>query len=106
LDISEIKHGCLMLRELLREELVTVDGIILFGSHAKGTATPESDIDLCVVSRDFGKDRFRESILSNRLAYKCMPFCEVIPIGLKDYLEVQTLSPILYEIKKTGIFIL
>ena len=30
-----------------------VDGAVLFGSHARGEAQPESDIDLIVLSRDF-----------------------------------------------------
>jgi uncharacterized protein len=106
LDFAEIKHGCLMLRELLRQEGVAVDGIILFGSRAKGTHRPDSDIDLCVISRNFGKDRFEESVLAIRLASKCLPFSEVVSVGVTDYLEAQTLSPILHEIKKTGILIL
>ncbi|MCP5498578.1 MAG: nucleotidyltransferase domain-containing protein [Leptospiraceae bacterium] len=37
--------------------------IILYGSHARGTATEESDIDLCFVFQNYGKDNagdFRE----------------------------------------------
>ncbi len=32
---------------------VPVDRVFLFGSHAKGTATEQSDIDLCFFSQAF-----------------------------------------------------
>lgn len=37
-----------------------IDKIIFFGSRANGTATTESDIDLIIVSKDFGKLNFIE----------------------------------------------
>ncbi len=37
----------------LEDQGIRVEKIILFGSRAKGTAKPHSDIDLAVVSRDF-----------------------------------------------------
>lgn len=41
----------------LEEQGINVSKIILFGSHAKGAATPGSDIDIIIVSDDFvGKD--------------------------------------------------
>lgn len=38
------------------------DKAILFGSHAKGKAGAESDIDLCIVSSKFGKDMHEETV--------------------------------------------
>ncbi len=46
----------------LRAARIPYDGLIVFGSYAKGTAKPWSDIDLCVVSRAFGKDRHGERV--------------------------------------------
>ena len=62
MDIAEIKAQLVLLRERMRGENVHLDGAILFGSRAKGTNTSESDIDLAIISRDFGKDRHSESI--------------------------------------------
>jgi predicted nucleotidyltransferase len=46
----------------LRESGIKVSKIILFGSHAKGTATEGSDIDVAVISEDFqGKDVFERA---------------------------------------------
>jgi len=47
-----------------------VDRILLFGSHARGEAGPDSDLDLLVVSPDFGKDYLAEMMLLHR----CLPY--------------------------------
>jgi len=40
--------------ELLKQQGVNISKIILFGSYAKGKASPDSDIDVVVVSNQFG----------------------------------------------------
>lgn len=87
---------------MLKNEGIPLDGALLFGSRAKNSHHAESDIDLAIVSRDFGIDRFTESVLLNRLVFRCLKNCEAVPIGLKDYLNPQQISPLLYEIKSTG----
>lgn len=42
--------------QALRVRNISFDKILVFGSHARGTATSNSDIDVCVVSPLFGKD--------------------------------------------------
>ena len=102
LDIKDIKQIAVALRASLKDHGVRADCIVLFGSHAKNLAGPQSDIDLAVVSRDFGKDRFREGSLLNRAAVKIHPDIEAIPVALHDFLESTPISPILHEIKTTG----
>lgn len=47
------------LEKNLKEKDVHASKIILFGSHARGKATPESDIDIVIISEDFrNKDIF------------------------------------------------
>ncbi len=47
-----------MARVIVRE--VEPERIILFGSHARGDARPDSDVDLLVIEREpFGKQRSR-----------------------------------------------
>ncbi len=106
MDIPEIKAQLIILRQRLREENVHLDGAILFGSRAKGTHTPESDIDLAIISRDFGKDRHSESILLQRLCYGLIPHVDLVPVGVEDYLDPFPISPILHEIKTTGTLLL
>lgn len=102
MDIVEIKSRVLTLRELLRQEGIPLDGAVLFGSRAKGTHRPDSDIDLAIISRAFGRNRFDESVLLNRLVFQCIPFCDAVPVGTYDYLDPHPVSPILAEIKATG----
>ncbi len=40
----------------------------VFGSRARGTAAEQSDIDICVVSPDFGNDRLEETGTLLRIA--------------------------------------
>jgi predicted nucleotidyltransferase len=39
---------------------ITVDKIVLYGSYAKGTPQPHSDIDLAVISPDFKGKKIME----------------------------------------------
>lgn len=54
-------------RRNLRAAGIPITTLIVFGSRAKGTARPDSDIDLAVVSPRFGRDYFREGVRLLRL---------------------------------------
>jgi uncharacterized protein len=103
LDIRTIKAIALQYREILVKENIHPDVIVLFGSHAKGTAGKDSDIDLAIISRDFGTHPDKERQRLNLLAYEIPAPLEVIPVSLKDYMKQSTTSPILDQIFKTGI---
>lgn len=78
-----------------------VDQVILFGSQAKGTTHEWSDIDICIVSPQFGKDFFDEKSQLRRLTDKISSKIEptpMNPITLKS--KYNTLST---EIRKYGI---
>ncbi len=106
MDFSKIKLNAISLYYELRKNQIHPDIIILFGSHSKGDSTPSSDVDLAVVSRDFGKNRIKEGAKINKILYKIFPEAEAIPISLNEYLNSENVSPILNEIKKTGIVLL
>lgn len=55
--VQEIAHAY---KELLRSAGIPVREIWLFGSRARGTAKPWSDLDLGIVSPVFGKNRTEE----------------------------------------------
>jgi uncharacterized protein len=42
---------------------IRISGAYLFGSYAKGTATPDSDIDVLILSPDFSEDRLENLLL-------------------------------------------
>ncbi len=47
-------------------QAVSGSKVILFGSHARGDARPDSDVDLLVVESDL-QDRFKETVRLNKL---------------------------------------
>ena len=79
-----------------------VDKVVLFGSHAKGTATEQSDIDVCFFLNSFG-DKRRVDILIELLGlmhkYKRVHFEPIVfPTS-----ELQNDNPFVKEILRTGI---
>lgn len=55
------------------EQRVSVESIVLFGSRARGDAQQDSDIDLLVVSPDFGRNPLDDLVLLR----ECLPAHEV-----------------------------
>ncbi|MBI3343101.1 nucleotidyltransferase domain-containing protein, partial [Candidatus Gottesmanbacteria bacterium] len=50
-------------RTVLEASGIPVEQVILFGSYAKKKNKPWSDLDLCVVSKSFGKNILRERMM-------------------------------------------
>lgn len=60
-----IKEVINFLAKCLRNKGLNISKIIIFGSHAQGKVTEESDIDIVIVSRDFkGKNIFERAELT------------------------------------------
>ena len=57
-------------RNRVNDRGIQVKDVILFGSHATGKANSHSDIDLCVVSDQFGKDYHTEGVTLLRIAHE------------------------------------
>lgn len=55
--------------EALRAKKIRVKKAILYGSLAAGGGDEDSDIDLAIISPDFGQDRFREAIELKKLTF-------------------------------------
>ena len=73
--------------------VVPVEKIILFGSHARGEASPESDVDLCIVARGIRSQhesacRLRRAV--GRLRDK--PPLSLIPISPERLAEKQRIG--------------
>lgn len=64
-DVAAIVRG---LVPTLSEQ-VHVDRVMLFGSRARGEAADASEVDLLVVSPDFGRD----VLADYTLLYRCLP---------------------------------
>ena len=85
----------------LRQEGISVDRVILYGSYATGDMRLDSDIDVAIVSKDFGKDRVEEGMTLYRIAGKVNSRLEPVPISIQAY-ENDTWVPLIYEIKVKG----
>ena len=75
----------------LEKKGLNISKVVLFGSHAKGKATEESDIDIVIVSKDFeDKDIFERAQLTKE--------AEILTI--KKYMvpfDIITLTPEEFE---------
>lgn len=87
--------------EALRRQGVVFSHLIVFGSQAKGTAKKWSDIDVCVVSPQFGKDRHTERVSLMRVRDDRLLDIEPHPYNPKDLADKY--DPLASEIRKYGI---
>jgi predicted nucleotidyltransferase len=106
MDFAEFQKIAVQLRRRILDAGVKVDGIFLFGAHARGDARLGSDIDIAVLSRSFGRNRFKEGCFVNLHAGRVHPDIEAIPVAVHEWLDRKSISPILHEIKKHGICLL
>jgi len=97
----EIIEALRKFRAALEAEGIRVDKIILYGSQAAGKFRAESDIDVAVVSRDFGKDRFEEGVKLFQIAAQVDTRIEPVPVSPQS-LEHDTWVPLIYEIREKG----
>lgn len=81
---------------------IRVEKAVLYGSYATGKAHADSDIDIAIISPDFGRDRFEEGKLLIQVAWRIDPRIEAIPISSESY-EHDTWVPIIYEIRQKGV---
>lgn len=86
--------------QLLQEAGFDVERLLLYGSFAKGTPEKHSDVDVCVVSPEFGGDITSEMVRLNTLAHRIDPRIEAVPYAPAD-LAVEE-DPLAYEITKYG----
>lgn len=68
-------------KEALTRQGINIDKIILFGSHAQGTAGKYSDIDLVIISKDFTVMGFKQR-------------CEVLGRAIAELME--PIEPLAY----------
>jgi len=80
-----------------------VEKMILFGSQASGNTRRDSDIDICVVSPQFGRDEMAESVRLKILSVPIDIRIEPHPYSVTDF-QVEE-DPFAHEIKRTGIVI-
>lgn len=86
-----------------KENGITIEKAFVFGSHVKGTARSDSDIDLCIVSKKFGKSYHDESVNLLRIAHQFEIPMDVIPFTPFDFKNKY--DPLVREIQTYGVII-
>ena len=82
---------------------VDADAIVyLFGSFARDDANEESDIDMAVISKEFGKDISKDYGLLAVIACRVNSDIEAHPIVYEDWINS---TPFTMEVQKYGILI-
>lgn len=71
-------------KTVLNKNKIPVEKIILFGSYARGKQKYWSDLDLCIVSKTFGKDGHDELVLLKQLSSDVDPMIEAFPYHPDD----------------------
>lgn len=88
--------------QAVRAQGISVDKVILYGSQASRKHGPGSDIDIAIVSRDFGKDQVEERMRLFRIAGAIDSRIEPIALSKRSF-EKDTWIPIIHEIREHGI---
>jgi len=97
---SELSKICKFV-QLLKQQGISVSRVILFGSYAKGKNNPDSDIDVAIISTQFGQDIAEEMMLLRKIALKVDSHIEPVPLCPEDLDDpFSTLSE---EIRRYGI---
>jgi predicted nucleotidyltransferase len=87
----------------LERNRIHISEAIIFGSHARRKAKPDSDIDVALISSVFTGDRFEDRRRIVPLRRKIDNRIEPIPFKPEDFNKGGMLAE---EIKKTGITVL
>ncbi len=98
---TRIKNKIKRLHKVLCEKY-RIDGVYLFGSHARGKALPQSDIDVCVVSKDFKGETLQTELDIKHMARSIEPLFDVLLTTPHDF-KHNLVSPILDQIRRKGL---
>ncbi|UCE07893.1 MAG: nucleotidyltransferase domain-containing protein [bacterium] len=88
--------------EALKRAGIKVDKVVLYSSYTQGRQRTDSDIDIAIISRDFGDNPMEEGMNLFRIAGLIDPRIEPVPISLISY-ENDTWIPLIYEIRENGV---
>ncbi len=100
--VSKVREIILRFIGALNQKGIQVERALLFGSNAYGNPRADSDLDVAIVSPDFGKDRFEEGKMLFQVAWRIDPRIEPVPISSRAF-ENDTWVPIIHEIRQKGV---
>jgi uncharacterized protein len=87
---------------LLNLSGIKVEKAFLYGSHARGEASPDSDIDVMLVSKSFDNSDEEANIKAWSFTRKVDTRIEPYTVGLHQFLNDEV-SPLLQIVKQDGV---
>lgn len=69
----------------LKSRNIRIEKAILFGSYAKGSAGKDSDIDIAIISPDFGQDYVEEAVMLKEISEDIDLDISPRPYSLEEY---------------------
>lgn len=87
-------------KKVLEKHGIPIDRMILFGSYAIGCPKPWSDVDICVVSKIFGKNGYDEMVRLMKLTSEVDDMIEPHPYNPGDLLDPY--DSLAMEIRRSG----
>jgi len=88
--------------KILKERDLKIEAVFLFGSYAQNKANKDSDIDIAVISPDFGKDFFDECVLLKEISEKIDFDISPRAYSLEEYQKAEEGDFLYQEIIKKG----
>ncbi|KKS32534.1 MAG: polymerase, beta-like protein region protein [Candidatus Amesbacteria bacterium GW2011_GWA2_42_12] len=79
---------------------IPVTKVYLYGSYAKGNAKSYSDIDICIISPNLGKDLVDEMVKLRQISRRVDDRIEALPFGIDDI--DNPYDPLAAEIRRFG----
>jgi predicted nucleotidyltransferase len=99
---QEIRDIVTRLVDAVSTKGVHVDKALLYGSFATGKQTVDSDLDIAIISNDFGRDRFNEGKMLMQLAWRIDARLHPVPVSADSY-KNDTWVPLIHEIREHGV---
>ncbi len=99
---KEIRGVIQQFKRALRAAGFPLSRMMLFGSYARNEALPDSDIDICLVSSAFKRQRERFRKQAVFIAFEIDPRIQIVLVD-PDELRTNRLSPLWSSIRKEAI---
>lgn len=97
---SDLKKIAAEFKKTLKKAGVKAPSLVLFGSYAAGVPHAWSDVDFCVVSKQFGKRNYDDMMKVTKLGKKVNYLIEAHPMNPKDLRN--SANPLAEEIRRFG----
>ncbi len=88
--------------DALKAKRITVEKVVLYGPHASANPRADRDINLAVISPDFGKDRLKEMSMLLHAAWGIDHRIEPVAVSSASYARDTSIS-LISEIRQKGI---